>query len=76
MEEDKQEENFDLEKAVKISYTNYRGETGVRRIVPLKVEFLSNAWHKEKQWCLIAYDLDKQANRTFACKDIHSWSDY
>ena len=62
-----------MEKEVKILYTNYRGETKIRKIVPKEIVFISNEWHKEKQWCLIALDLDKQAERTFACKDIKSW---
>ncbi|MFH1591930.1 MAG: WYL domain-containing protein [Candidatus Woesearchaeota archaeon] len=61
------------EKEVKIVYTNWRGETGIRRIIPKEIIFTSNEWHKEKQWCLVAYDPDKKADRTFALKDIKSW---
>ena len=60
-------------KSVKILYTNWRGETKIREIIPQEIIFTSNEWHKEKQWCLIAFDIEKQAERTFACKDIKSW---
>ena len=62
-----------LNKTVKILYTNWKGTTKVRTIIPKELIFTSNEWHKEEQWCLVAYDVDKEANRTFACKDIKSW---
>ncbi len=60
--------------AVTILYTNYRGETGVRHIVPSRIWFGSAEWHPEPQWILDAVDLDKEALRSFALKDIASWS--
>lgn len=60
-------------KQVNILYTNWRGETAVRRIIPQEVVFTSNKWHTEEQWLLVAFDVDKQAGRTFACKDIKNW---
>lgn len=54
-------------------YTNYRGETSIRRIIPKEIRFMSNEWHPKEQWCLIAHDLDKNAERTFTCKDIKAW---
>jgi predicted DNA-binding transcriptional regulator YafY len=60
-------------KSVKIIYTNFRGETGIRNILPKEIFFDSNEWHKEDQWLLLAYDLDKGEDRTFAIKDIHTW---
>ena len=62
-----------MEEEIKILYTNYRGETRVRKIIPKEIQFLSTKWHPEKQWCIIAHDVDKNAERTFACKDIQSW---
>ena len=58
---------------VKILYTNHRGETSIRTIMPKAIQFLSNEWHLEEQWCLIAHDLEKNAERTFACKNIQAW---
>lgn len=60
-------------KEIKILYTNWRGETSVRNIVPKEIIFSNNEWHKEEQWLLIALDIDKNADRTFACKDIKAW---
>ncbi|MGV8142096.1 MAG: hypothetical protein ACP5NS_00490 [Candidatus Pacearchaeota archaeon] len=62
-----------MEKEVLILYTNWRGETSIRRIIPKEIVFVSTEWHKEEQWCLVAFDVEKQADRTFACKDIKSW---
>lgn len=56
-----------------IRYTNYRGETSDRRIVPLRIRFASSEWHPVAQWLLDAFDLDRGAERSFALKDISSW---
>ena len=61
------------EKTVRILYTNYRDETKVRTIIPIKLWFGSTDWHPEGQWLLDAFDIDKYANRSFAMKDIRSW---
>ena len=58
---------------VKILYTNWQGETAIRRIIPQELVFIATEWHPEKQWCINAYDLDKKAERTFACSGIKSW---
>lgn len=60
-------------RAVIIDYTNWRGERAERRIRPLGLRFESNEWHPEKQWLLIAVDLDRNEDRTFAMANIHSW---
>ena len=65
---------MDARKAVTIVYTNYKGVTTARKIIPKEIVFAHNEWHPSDQWLLIAYDIDKQANRSFAMKDIHSWS--
>ncbi len=57
-------------KVIKILYTNWKGETAYRNIVPKNIEFKSTEWHKEEQWILNAFDVDKQADRGFALKDI------
>jgi hypothetical protein len=58
---------------VTIVYTNYKGETAIRRILPQSIFFGSNEWHKEPQWLLEGIDLDKDALRTFAVRDIRAW---
>ena len=57
-------------KEISIIYTNYKGKTALRKIVPKEIIFSSNEWHKEEQWLLIAFDINKKADRTFAMKDI------
>lgn len=53
-----------------LAYTNYRGETSTRRIIPKSVRYGSTPWHPEPQWLLLAWDDDKQADREFALKDF------
>jgi len=60
-------------KTVRILYTNYRGETALRTIVPEKMLFGGTEWHPEPQWLLEAYDVEKGASRSFAMKDIRAW---
>ena len=56
-----------------IEYTNHRDEFSRRSIQPISISFGANEWHKEAQWLLKAFDLDKQQIRYFAMKDISSW---
>jgi predicted DNA-binding transcriptional regulator YafY len=60
-------------KTVSILYTNYRGETAIRKIVPERLWFGKTEWHPQEQWLLDAFDLDKNAARGFAVKDIKAW---
>lgn len=53
-----------------IGYTNYRGETAERTIVPRSIRFASTEWHPEPQWLLLAFDLDRNADRDFALRDF------
>jgi predicted DNA-binding transcriptional regulator YafY len=59
--------------AIRISYTNYRGETARREIVPQRVWFGATEWHPEEQWLLDAIDLEKGAQRSFALRDIKAY---
>jgi predicted DNA-binding transcriptional regulator YafY len=63
----------DIRKAVCIVYTNYRGETAQRRIVPQRVWFGATEWHPGEQWLLDAFDLEKGSPRSFALRDIKSY---
>lgn len=58
------------EQTMRIHYTNWRGETAEREIIPVKVWFGSTEWHPEPQWFLAAIDVEKDAPRDFAMKDI------
>lgn len=60
------------EKAI-IYYTNYRGETSERVIIPISLHFGCNEWHPERQWLLEALDVEKNTQRTFSMSTIHHW---
>lgn len=51
-------------------YRNYRGEVSIRQVQPMRVYFGNTEWHPESQWLLEAADLEKNAVRDFAMKDI------
>lgn len=55
---------------LRILYTNWKGETSIRNIIPQEIYFGSTEWHKEEQWLLQAIDADKDAMRTFAMSEI------
>ena len=66
--------NLEEKQKIKILYTNWKGKTSYRNIIPKSIEFKSTEWHKEEQWILNAFDIDKNADRGFALKDIKEWS--
>ena len=51
-------------------YVNHRGEPAVRTVVPQSVWFGKTEWHKDEQWFLKAYDVDRMTLRDFAMADI------
>lgn len=59
-----------VDQPVTVTYTNWRGETAQRTIIPRRVWFGSTDWHPEPQWLLTALDVEKQADRDFALKDF------
>lgn len=57
-----------------IDYVNWKGEREPRNIIPRRIFFGSNEWHKESQYLLEAWDMDKEAMRTFALSGIIKWN--
>lgn len=51
-------------------YRNHRGEVAQRRVWPNSLYYGSSGWHPEPQWFLHAVDLDRDAVRVFAFRDI------
>jgi predicted DNA-binding transcriptional regulator YafY len=51
----------------KLMYTNYKGETRERHIIPLELKYDISEWHGDGQatWLLICWDLEKEAEREF-----------
>jgi len=53
-----------------VEYTNYRGETARRVIIPIRMWWGKTEWHPEEQWLLTAWDVEKNASRDFAWQDM------
>lgn len=53
-----------------IVYTNWRGETAEREIVPTRLWFGATKWHPKPQWLLTALDIEESAERDFAWNGI------
>jgi predicted DNA-binding transcriptional regulator YafY len=67
--------DYDPAKILTIHYTNHRGESGMRRIVPSAIRFGRTEWHTREQYLIDAFDVDKQAMRTFAVAEITAFGD-
>jgi len=48
-------------KQMNVSYTNWRGETSVRRVILGALRFGTTEWHQEPTWLISAFDLDHPA---------------
>jgi len=59
-----------LKHPMKVRYTNWRGETAIRTIVPLEVYFGKTEYHPEEQWLLKVWDVERSAERIYAFKEI------
>jgi predicted DNA-binding transcriptional regulator YafY len=59
---------------LEIDITNHRGIRATRIVQPLRraMWFGSTPHHPEPQWFMHAWDIDKEAERDFAWKSIHS----
>lgn len=62
-----------MKEDITFTYTNHRGETSVRLVRPALIYFGSTEYHTEPQWLMYALDLNKNADRVFAMKDIKDW---
>lgn len=56
-----------------VKYKNWKGEIGIRHIIPLEILYGSTEYHKEEQWLMKAWDLDKKDYRTYALRDVLEW---
>lgn len=56
---------------IEIGYTNHRGEYGVRRVIPLRVEYRKSEYHGPGlHHILFVFDLDRQAERDYLITNI------
>ena len=58
---------------IKVIYKNWKGETGLRTIIPLSIFYGFNEFHKDEQWLMKVWDFDKEDYRTYALRDIKEW---
>lgn len=59
---------------VTFTYKNHRGEISTRLVLPIMIAFGSNSYHPEPQWFVHGIDINKNAERTFAWKDIKDFA--
>lgn len=53
-----------------LTYTNHRGETAKRRVIPWRLYYGSTQWHPQPQWMIKVWDVDRQAERDYALSGI------
>ena len=59
---------------VSILYTNWKGVTAWRRIVPQSLWVGATEFHPDVQLFMKALDLDKSETRDFSVRDIQAWA--
>jgi hypothetical protein len=57
-------------RVLRFRYRNHRGVVADRRILPINIRFGQSEFHTGYQWFLCGQDLDRNAQRDFAVKDI------
>lgn len=57
-------------KVVYAPYTNWKGQTRMRRFIPQEVFWGKTDFHPEEQWFMKVWDVDKDAERIYALKDL------
>ena len=55
---------------LQFEYKNWLGKISKRKVIPYEVWYGSTEFHKKEQYLLRAFDVDKNAERNFALKDI------
>lgn len=56
-------------KAIKVTYTNHRGEIALRNVVPMRIWFGLSEWHVGERWLMTVWDTDKKELREFALSE-------
>ncbi|AKU44182.1 hypothetical protein CPT_Murica90 [Escherichia phage Murica] len=55
---------------IRMKYRNWKGVVADRCVTEPNLWFGSTEYHKEEQWLMRAFDVDKGEYRDFALKDI------
>lgn len=61
---------------LEFDYVNWKGIKGHRSVEVQGIYYGFTDFHKEPQWILEAYDLDKRESRDFAMKDMSNVQRY
>jgi len=61
---------------ITFSYLNWQGVQSNRKAIVLGFAFGTNDFHPEYQAMIIAYDVDKKDNRTFAVQNMTNVEHY
>lgn len=57
--------------AISFVYTNHRGHTRTRIVVPIQIRYASTPEHPTPVWLLDAYCLDKNSKRSFELSKLN-----
>jgi hypothetical protein len=61
-----------MDHVILFGYTNHRGEYAIRTVTPLEICFKTVPYHGKKPiWVFDAFDLDKDARRSFQLSDCN-----
>jgi hypothetical protein len=55
---------------IRFTYTNWKGRKGVRKCIVESFGLENHPHHPQTQWFIHGLDLDKNARRSYAVKDI------
>lgn len=55
---------------IEFDYVNWKGEKEFMKVEVGEFYYGTNEYHKEPQWLMEAYDLNKQVHRMFAMKNM------
>jgi hypothetical protein len=55
---------------VSVMYTNWKNNTRVRRILPLRLEKKDTEWHGPDKWILVSIDLEDMKVKDFLLDGI------
>jgi predicted DNA-binding transcriptional regulator YafY len=65
--------SYNRDQVAEFDYVNYKGEFGVRTVVPVRFFWGESDYHPGYQWLLEAFDLDRRDMRTFAMSGVKNW---
>lgn len=61
-------------KVISVCYTNWRGETRMRRLIPHTIAFQATEWHPgAPQWMMLATDAESGSYRWYPLQHLRGW---